>query len=126
MLFAFFIIIHILISIGLVLVILMQAAKGGGLAGGAFGGAASQAVFGGRQTATFLSRATVYLAVGFLLNCLVLAMLSKTTIQPRSVTQEAIANSPAQALPLAPEATTSAPGGAVVPDEGTPPVPEGE
>ncbi len=123
MLFALFIIIHILISVALVLVILMQAAKGGGLAGGAFGGAASQAVFGGRQTATFLSRATVYLVVGFLLNCLVLALLSKTTTQQRSVTQEAIANSPAQALPLAPEATSSAPGGAVIPDEGAPSVP---
>lgn len=106
MIFAFFLAVHVLISIGLVLAILMQAAKGGGLAG-AFGGAGSSAVFGGRQAATFLGKATVYLAVAFMLNCLVLALLSKATTQPRSVTQEEISRSPAGVLPLAPE--TSAP-----------------
>jgi preprotein translocase subunit SecG len=125
MLFAFFIAIHILISIGLVFVVLMQAAKGGGLAA-TFGGSGSSAMFGGRQAATFLGKATVYLAVAFLINCLILAMLSKTTSNPRSVTQEEISRSPAGALPLAPEATSTAPPtGSETPGDETPPATPG-
>jgi len=122
MILAFFLAIHVLISIGLVLVILMQAAKGGGLAG-AFGGIGSSAVFGGRQAATFLGKATIYLAVGFMLNCMILAVLSKSTTQPRSVTQEEISRSPAGTLPLAPQ---SAPSGAgTQSQEGEPPASTG-
>jgi preprotein translocase subunit SecG len=126
MILALFLIIQVLASIGLVLVILMQAAKGGGLAG-AFGGMGSSAVFGGRQAATFLGKATVYLAVAFMLNCLILAVLSKTTTQPRSVTQEEINRSPAGTLPMVPQTTPSpqggqAPGGQT-PTEGQPPAP---
>ena len=122
MLLALFLFIQVLVSIGLVLVILMQAAKGGGLAG-AFGGMGSSAVFGGRQAATFLGKATVYLAVAFMLNCLILAVLSKTTSQPRSVTQEEINRSPAGTLPMVPQSTPSA-GGAQTP--GSQPVSEGQ
>jgi len=115
MILALFLAIHVLISVGLVMVILMQAAKGGGLAG-AFGGIGSSAVFGGRQAATFLGKATIYLAVGFMLNCMILAVLSKTTTQPRSVTQEDINRSPAGTLPLAPETAPPPAGGSQSPE----------
>lgn len=63
--------------IALILVVLMQSAKGEGLAGGtAFGGGMSGAVFGGRGAATFLSKATTVLAVVFMINCGGLAFLS--------------------------------------------------
>ena len=73
--FKLFLILHVIISTGLVLVILMQSSKGEGLAG-AFGGSGiTGAVFGGRGAATFLSRATTFLAVAFFLSCLVLTIL---------------------------------------------------
>ena len=110
MLFALFLFIHVIIIVGLVIAILMQASKGGGLAG-AFGGIGSSAVFGGRQAASFLSKATVYLAVAFMLNCIVLALLSKATTQPRSVTQQEVTRSPAGSLPMAPQTETPTPSG---------------
>jgi preprotein translocase subunit SecG len=67
--------IHVLVCIVLIIVVLMQSSKGGGLAG-AFGGGGDQTVFGGHETATFLSKATTYLAVGFMVLSLVLAFLA--------------------------------------------------
>ncbi len=89
MLYGFFIVIHVLICILLVIAILMQRAKGGGLAGIA-GGAASQAVLGGRGAATLLHKVTIGLAVGFGVVCLLLGILSKGMGTATSVTQEAM------------------------------------
>jgi preprotein translocase subunit SecG len=75
MLFSIFIAIHVIACVLLTIVVLMQSSKGGGLSG-AFGGMGSQAVMGGRETASFLSRATTYLAVIFMLTSLSLAFLS--------------------------------------------------
>ena len=68
---------HTLVCILLVIVVLMQSAKGEGLAG-AFGGGGglTGAVFGGRGAASFLSKATTILAVVFMLNCGTLAYMS--------------------------------------------------
>ena len=74
--FAVWVIFHVLVSIGLILVVLMQSSKGEGLAGSAFGGSLSGAVFGGRGAATFLSKATTVLAVLFMVNCAALAFMS--------------------------------------------------
>lgn len=49
------------VSIFLVIIVLLQSSKGGGLAG-TFGGANMGTVFGSRRTADFLSRATWWLA----------------------------------------------------------------
>ena len=68
--------IHVLICLGLIMVILMQSAKGEGLAG-AFGGTSlSGAVFGGRGAATFLSKATTFLVISFMVSCLGLTFVS--------------------------------------------------
>lgn len=74
--FAAWVVFHVIVSIGLILVVLMQSAKGEGLAGTAFGGSLSGAVFGGRGAASFLSRTTTVLAVLFMLNCAALAFMS--------------------------------------------------
>jgi preprotein translocase subunit SecG len=69
-------ILHVMICIGLIMVVLMQSAKGEGLAG-AFGGSGiTGAVFGGRGAATFLSKATTVLAIAFFLSSLFLSFLS--------------------------------------------------
>lgn len=77
--FAAWVIFHVLVSISLILVVLMQSSKGEGLAGTAFGGSISGAVFGGRGAASFLSKSTTVLAVLFMLNCAALAYMSSTT-----------------------------------------------
>ncbi len=61
------------------MVVLLQSAKGEGLAGSAFGGGGGGvggAVFGGRGAGSFLSKATTVLAVLFMVNCLSLAFMS--------------------------------------------------
>jgi len=76
-LFAVLLVIHVLICIALIVVVLMQSAKGEGLAG-AFGGGGglSGAVFGGRGAASFLSKATTVLAIFFMVSCMGLSLLS--------------------------------------------------
>jgi preprotein translocase subunit SecG len=69
-------ILHVLICIGLIMAVLMQSAKGEGLAGAFGGSGVTGAVFGGRGAATFLSRATTVLAIAFFVSCLVLTFLS--------------------------------------------------
>ena len=73
--FGFFVGVHILICIALVFVVLLQSGRGGGLAG-VFGGGAAQTFFGGRGAATFLSKATAWLAIAFMLMSILLAVLS--------------------------------------------------
>lgn len=68
--------IHLLISFLIVVVVLLQRSKGGGLSG-AFGGVgAGDAVFGGVGVTTFLHKATIYLAIGFMVTSLGLAYLT--------------------------------------------------
>ena len=75
--FTILVIFHVIVSVSLILVVLLQSAKGEGLAGGtAFGGSVSSAVFGGRGAASFLSKATTVLAIVFFLNSGALALLS--------------------------------------------------
>jgi preprotein translocase subunit SecG len=75
--FAFLIVIHVIISSGLILVVLMQSSKGEGLAGAFGGGGLSGAVFGGRGAATFLSKATTILAILFMVSCIVLTIVAR-------------------------------------------------
>jgi len=70
-----FTIIHIMVSIIIISVILLQAGKGAEI-GAAFGGS-SQTVFGSRGAATFLSKLTIGAAVIFMLTSISLAVLSK-------------------------------------------------
>ena len=60
--FAFLVVLHILVSVLLIGAILMQSSKGGGLAG--LGGGAST-ILSGRQAADTLVKATVVLAILF-------------------------------------------------------------
>jgi preprotein translocase subunit SecG len=75
MLFNVFVTIHIITCFLLIIVVLMQSSKGGGLSG-AFGGGGGQTMLGGREAATFLGKATTYLAVIFMVTSLTLAFLS--------------------------------------------------
>lgn len=72
--YALLIVIHVIASIVLILVILLQAGRGGGLSE-SFGLSSTQTFFG-TSAAKFLQTATSVCAVIFLLTCLSLAALS--------------------------------------------------
>ncbi|MGP8291836.1 preprotein translocase subunit SecG [Vreelandella zhanjiangensis] len=64
--------VHVVIAVALVVLILLQQGKGAE-AGAAFGGGASQTVFGSRGSGSFLSRTTGVLAAGFFVTSMALA-----------------------------------------------------
>jgi preprotein translocase subunit SecG len=72
---AILITVHVLVSLFLIFVILLQPGKGDGM-GGALGGGGSSSVFGGRGSVTFLSKVTQVCAVIFMLTSLTLAYRS--------------------------------------------------
>src|SRR4029077_3206924 len=76
--------IHVLVALVLILVVLLQSARGTDLAG-AFGGMGSQTAFGPRGTTTFLSKTTAGLAAVFMVTSLSLAVLSNRTRRSGSV-----------------------------------------
>jgi len=65
--------VHVLVCFLLVVVVLLQSGKAADLAG-AFGGAGSQTAFGPRGAATFLSKATTWCAVMFMLSSIALGL----------------------------------------------------
>ncbi len=69
---------HVLLCFLLIIVVLLQSGKAADLAG-AFGGAGSQTAFGPRGAATFLSRATTWCAVMFMLTSMALVLRQSTT-----------------------------------------------
>jgi len=64
---------HVLVCFVLVVVIMLQSGSAADLAG-AFGGAGSQTAFGPRGAATFLSRATTWCAIVFMMTSLTLSV----------------------------------------------------
>ncbi len=103
---------HILLCFVLILVVLLQSGQAADLAG-AFGGSGSQTAFGPRGAATFLSRATTYSAILFMVTALALAIKAS---QPTagSVLEEGTkpaqtAPAPAPKTPAAPAQTPGAP-----------------
>jgi len=107
---AFLTIIHALTCIFLVISILLQSSKGGGLAGMFGGGGGGMGnVFGGRGAASFLAKVTMWLGVGFGITSLVIALLStRITGRQRSLVQQVMeqeqTSSPATMLPTIPGA----------------------
>ncbi len=67
-------IIHIIVSVFLILVVLLQQGKGQDFAG-TFGGGGTQASFGARSSATLLHRLTTVAAVMFMVTSLSLTIL---------------------------------------------------
>lgn len=66
---------HVSVCLFLMLVILLQAGKGGGV-GAAFGSATSQQVFGGRGAGTFLERLTTVTAIIFMVTSMTLTYVN--------------------------------------------------
>jgi len=80
-------IIHVFIAAVLIALVLIQHGKGAD-AGAAFGSGASGTVFGSRGAASFLSKITGVLALGFFATSLTLAMLAAPTGKSTSVVDQ--------------------------------------
>ncbi len=102
---------HILVCVLLVIVVMLQSGTAADLAG-AFGGAGSQTAFGPRGAATFLSRATTWCAIVFMMTSMA---LSVKRAGPNAAAIGSLlehTEAPAQTTPAAPAkapANTSAP-----------------
>lgn len=68
----FVMVLFVPVCILLVVIILLQDSKGEGLSSSAFGASEVQSILGGRGAATFLSKLTTWLAVGFMVMSLFL------------------------------------------------------
>jgi len=97
---------HVLVCFVLVIVIMLQSGNAADLAG-AFGGAGSQTAFGPRGAASFLSRATTWCAIVFMMTSLTLSVKrgpSGTTTSTGSILEQTQkqAPAPAKTTPAAP------------------------
>jgi preprotein translocase subunit SecG len=98
---------HILVCGLLIIVVLLQSGEAADLAG-AFGGAGSQTAFGPRGAATFLSKATTWCAIMFMLTSMAMTMRQNSTaaasgssvLQQFSKTGKPAVPAPAPALPV--------------------------
>ncbi|TSA24233.1 preprotein translocase subunit SecG [bacterium] len=96
--YTFFIAIEILVSLLLMIVILMQASKGGGLAG-TLGTSNMGTVFGVRRTSDFLTKTTTVLATLFM----AIALFINLVVLPRAEkSQESVIQSGPQPTALPP------------------------
>jgi preprotein translocase subunit SecG len=95
------IVVHVVVSIALILIVLLQTGKGADM-GAAFGMGASQTLFGSTGAGGFLSKATTVAAVIFMLTSLTLAYMSGTRTGKSVMTEKPAATAPAPA-PSAPE-----------------------
>ena len=102
--------IHIVVSLLLVIVVLLQSGKSADLAG-AFGGGGTQSSFGPRGTASILSRVTTILAVSFMVTSLLLYIVATNRVDSDTVLTKSDTET-AQKLPAATEE-----GGKSVPQE---------
>ncbi len=84
---AFLLFVHIVVSVLLIIVVLLQSGKSADLAG-TFGGVGSQSTFGPRGAATLLSKMTTTLAVLFMLTSLLLWLRADTKAASASVVKD--------------------------------------
>jgi preprotein translocase subunit SecG len=100
-------IIHIIVSLFLIIVVLLQSGQSGDIAA-AFGGMGSQTAFGPRGAATALSKATTWSAVIFMVTSITLSIYASRRTGPSSVLQ-GIKSGTTKTQPAAPATPPPAP-----------------
>src|SRR5713226_1727968 len=116
---------HVLVCFVLIIVIMLQSGNAADLAG-AFGGAGSQTAFGPRGAASFLSRATTWCAIVFMMTSLTLSVKrgpSGTTSSSGSILEQTQkqAPAPAKTTPAASVQVPIQPAPATAPPQSQPP-----
>jgi preprotein translocase subunit SecG len=96
------IILHVVVCFALIMIVLLQTGKGTDM-GAAFGGGASQTLFGSTGASTFLSKATTVAAVVFMVTSLILAYKSGRRMEGSIMTDQQTPVT--QSAPAAPTAT---------------------
>ena len=94
-------IVHILVSIFLIVVVLLQSGQSGDIAA-AFGGMGSQTAFGPRGAATALSKATTWSGAIFVLASMTHSLATSRHSGPHSVLQ-GVTSSPTKSQPAPPQ-----------------------
>ena len=95
------VIIHVIVSLALICIVLLQQGKGAGI-GAAFGGS-SQTVFGSTGAAPFLAKLTAVAAILFMCTSLGLTFLGRQKAPSvMQGTERPAATQPAQPLPVTP------------------------
>jgi preprotein translocase subunit SecG len=129
--FAFIVTLHVVVSVFLIFVILLQPGKGDAMAAFAGGGGSSNTVFGGRGSVTFLSKVTTVCAIIFMLTSLTLAWRSSHSDSVlrarRNIAAQDAAKKTTDAQPTLPAGQTApspSTGGATVPAENTKTAPQ--
>src|SRR5271169_148344 len=88
---------HVIVCFVLIIVIMLQSGNAADLAG-AFGGAGSQTAFGPRGAATFLSRATTWCAIVFMMTSLTLSFKrapTQASVNTGSILEQTQSSAPA-------------------------------
>ena len=98
--------IHIIVSLVIVGLVLLQAGKGADI-GSAFGGSGSQAVFGSMGTPTVLGKITGAVALVFTITSFTLALMGGERSASSVIREPAPVTAPAAPAPAAPAAPAS-------------------
>ena len=112
----FLIALHILVSLALIVIVLLQSGKGAEM-GASFGSGGSQSVFGAGGGNTFMSKLTTSAAVIFMLTSLTLAYLGGKSGSSSIMPSKSAAPKPATGAPAVPGSPM---GGAVPAQPGAP------
>ncbi len=114
--YTFLVTLFVILSFLMIVLILLQAGKGQGLAGAIGGGMAGQSMFGGRGAADFLTKATTYLATAYMALALGIGLFYKVEAEDAQQSliqkkmEEQQANEQPSSLPVA------VPGGDALPE----------
>lgn len=86
-------VIHVIVSLFLIFIVLIQSGKGEGLSD-VFGGGSSQTTIFGTRTGNFLTKATTASAIIFMITCLSLAFMSRrqsgSVVQKELIKEQAV------------------------------------
>ena len=116
-------ILHVFVSVSLIVSVLLQSSKGGGLAGTFGGSGMTGGVFGGRGAAPFLAKATTAFAIMFMVTSVTLnfvrpGRVSKSVIE-RALRESGAGGSSSAVTSEMPMPQSDAEENVLIPDEGS-------
>jgi preprotein translocase subunit SecG len=95
----FITIVHVAVCLALIAIVLLQQGKGADI-GAAFGGGASQTVFGGRGAGSFLSKLTTGAAIVFMITSLTLSYFATPTSVEDFFEEEGLEETTLEEIPI--------------------------